>query len=471
MTRTVCAICAVGLALSITIATVTAAPANQAFVTTSADSGPGSFRAAIEQANANPAITRIQFIDGLATIALLQTVTFTGPQGLTITGAGTTLDGSAATGPAFAATGGGDLAVSHLTVQNAQAEGIAMDVPTYATGSIRVWLDHLDIVNNAGHGVLVDDQDDPLTPILDGDSDASVAVTVDHTRFVHNGYSVSDRDGLRVNEGGLGDLIINVTNSWSVNNAADGIEVDERGDGDVYVAMFESHLEGNGSFDPSDFDDGFDIDESDDGSVFGRVSHSSANHNYEEGFDFNENHAGDLRVDMDHVEASGNAQEGIDYEEDDDVAGGGDLVTTMTHVTANGNGIAGDAGLKIRERGDGDVDATVDHVETSNNSSGGISVREDANGSLTASIEQATSLSNGGHGIDFDENRTSTSDASGDLTAVVSKSTSSFNGGAGVRADQQTPPGTGSLLLSKVTLEGNTGGPTTGSNVVITIEP
>ena len=71
MTRTVCANCAVGLALSITIVTLTAAPANQVFVTTTADSGPGSFRAAIEQASGNPAITRIQFTDGLTTIALL----------------------------------------------------------------------------------------------------------------------------------------------------------------------------------------------------------------------------------------------------------------------------------------------------------------------------------------------------------------------------------------------------------------
>ena len=51
----------------------------------------------------------------------------------------------------------------------------------------------------------------------------------------------------------------------------------------------------------------------------------------------------------------------------------------------------------------------------------------------------------------------------------MSRSISSNNGGAGVRADQQTP-GTGTLVISNSTLENNTGGPTTGSNVTITIQ-
>ena len=58
----------------------------------------------------------------------------------------------------------------------------------------------------------------------------------------------------------------------------------------------------------------------------------------------------------------------------------------------------------------------------------------------------------------------------GILTAKVSQSTSSSNGGAGVRADSQTP-GVGTLLLTKVTLEGNTSGATVGSNVTVTTVP
>ena len=73
---------------------------------------------------------------------------------------------------------------------------------------------------------------------------------------------MSDRDGLRVNEGGEGDLTITVrVLALLEDNGADGIEVDERGAGDVRVEMFGTRLTRNGPFDPTDLDDGFDIDE------------------------------------------------------------------------------------------------------------------------------------------------------------------------------------------------------------------
>ena len=431
---------------------IAAAPGATAFVTNSNDSGPGSFRAAIDRANANQTIGSVQFLGRASTVALQETVWFTGPQDLTIGGGGATLDGSNAGGPAFRTTGGGDLTVFNITVRNAPAEGISVEVPSGATGTVRVRLLDVDIIGNAGHGVLVNDQDDPGTPMPDGDSDASVDVSIVGSRFLRNGYSVSDRDGLRVNEGGNGDLKITVTLSQAEDNAADGIEVDERGAGDVRVEMFGSRIMRNGKFDPADLDDGFDIDEFGDGSVLGSITLSAANDNFEEGFDFNENDAGDLAVDMLLVEASGNGEEGIDYEEDDDVAGGGDLIARMELVRANGNH-GGDAGLKIREKGEGNLDVTVRGVETSNNLTGGISIREDAAGSLLANIARATSVANTGHGIDFDENRSGGSDLSGVLTATVSQSTSSTNGGAGVRADSQTP-GVGTLLLKNVTVDG-----------------
>ena len=76
------------LALSVTIGTAVAAPAATVFVSNSHDSGPGSFRDAIDKANANHAITRVQFLGRVSTIDLQQTVWFTGPQNLTIAGNG-----------------------------------------------------------------------------------------------------------------------------------------------------------------------------------------------------------------------------------------------------------------------------------------------------------------------------------------------------------------------------------------------
>ena len=442
------------------------------YVSNNRDAGTGSLRAAAALANANPAITNIEFRENLRTIALQSPVVFTGPQALTIEGEEATIDAAATGDDGLRVTGGGNLRIEELTVKNAAGEGIDVEVPATATGTVKVALIELTIADNKGHGVKVNDQVDQSAP--DGvqppsaGSDASVEVSVVETRFLRNGFSVSDRDGLRVNEGGLGDLTFSMSKSRSEGNAADGIELDERGVGDVKFTVTRSDVIGNGSFDPEDLDDGFDIDEYDEGSLIGTVTRTKANDNFEEGFDFNENNAGDFRVDMTTVEASGNREEGIDFEEDDDFAGGGDLVTTLVSVKANRNGAdGGDAGLKIREKGIGNLTATVNGVETSANVIGGISVREDAVGNLVANITNAQSVGNTGNGIDFDEN------AAGDLSATVTTSASTGNTAFGVRADQQLASGlgAGTLTLTTVTLTGNTSGPTVLGNVTATVLP
>lgn len=435
-------------------------------VTNDDDDGKGSFRWAIGEANANPSIQAIEFTGQTGTVHLSSTVTYTGTQPLTINGKQAVIDGAGAGGPAFAATGGANLTIADLTIQNAPAEGIDVEIPAEATGTIRFALSGVTIRDNKGHGVLLNDQvhpetEDGVQPIAEG-SAASLYVEVTGTSFLGNGYSVSDRDGLRANEGGEGSLTFVARSSRSEDNAADGIELDERGTGDVMIDVRGVTLARNGRFDPLDFDDGFDIDEYDDGSLLGTVAESASIDNYEEGFDFNENNAGDIRVDMSLVNASGNAEEGIDYEEDDDFAGGGDLVTAMTDIVADENG--GDGGLKIREKGAGLLTANVTGVQANSNVVSGIAIREDADGTLTANITKSRTLSNAAHGIDFDENST------GNLAATVTEAVSSGNTLFGVRADQQLP-GTGSLLLTQADLSGNTGGTTTGSNVTVTVAP
>ena len=238
---------------SIAMVRVAAELPGTALVVNSEDNGPGSFRSAILLANVDPTISRVQFLGITLMIFLTQKVEFAGAQDLSIIGNGATLDGSLAGGDsAFVASGGGSLAVSGLTVRNALAEGIVVQVPPSATGTIRVSLVNVDITNNLGHGVLVNDQEDPSTeegeqPDPDG-SAATVEVSVVNCRFIHNGHSVSDRDGLRVNEGGDGDLIISVKHTLAEENGADGIEVDERGAGDVRVDMLETRLIANGPF-------------------------------------------------------------------------------------------------------------------------------------------------------------------------------------------------------------------------------
>lgn len=177
-------------------------------VTNNDDDGKGSFRWAIAQANADPKISSIEFRGNRRPVLLKSTVTFTGPQDLSVSGRDIVIDGAGAGGTAFMVTGGGDLSVEGLTVRNAPAEGISYQVPSNATGLIKVVLHDVSIEDNKGHGVLVNDQDHPETedgvqPDSSG-SEASLYVEVINTRFLRNGYSVSDRDGLRVNEGAEG---------------------------------------------------------------------------------------------------------------------------------------------------------------------------------------------------------------------------------------------------------------------------
>ena len=168
-----------------------------------------------------------------------ESVAYTGAQALTIIGKRSTIDASALAGSALIANGGADLTIEDLTIQDAGGEGLEVQIPTTATGTITVVLRHVTALRNAGHGVLINDQEqtettDGVQPNGNG-SAAALVVQVENVRFAENGYSVSDRDGLRINEGGAGDLTFTAINARSEDNAADGIELDERGTGSIFV--------------------------------------------------------------------------------------------------------------------------------------------------------------------------------------------------------------------------------------------
>ena len=96
------------------------------------DAGPGSFRAAIEAANANDDdIRRVEFDDRVSSIRLQHPVEFTSSQSLAIDANHATLDGSelADGSTAFVASGGGDLSIRSMTVKDAPDNGISIRVP------------------------------------------------------------------------------------------------------------------------------------------------------------------------------------------------------------------------------------------------------------------------------------------------------------------------------------------------------
>jgi hypothetical protein len=172
------------------------------------------------------------------------------------------------------------------------------------------------------------------------------------------------------------------------------------------------------------------------------------NNNFEEGWDVNENDAGNFEVDMTRVDSSSNGEEGIDFEEDDDFAGGGALITTLVDIKADRNAAEGDGGLKIREKGAGNLAATVLGAKANANKTDGINIREDSSGTLVATVDRSTTNGNDGDGVHFDERGADT------LTATASAGTSAGNSEVGVRADQ----GNGTLALTSMTLAGNAEG-------------
>jgi hypothetical protein len=436
-----------------------------ASVTTSADAGPGSFRQAVLDANSNPAITRIVFRPGLGVIAVATTVTYSGSQTLTIVGADATIDGSAlgAGAPAFMANGGASLTLRALTVQNAPGTGVTVAVPDAAVGTLSYRFENFRVSGNGRHGVLINDQkeyfNDPDSPSQEG-SAASLDVRVTNSQITGNGLGALDNDGFRVNEGGLGSIVARVTGTTFSGNGADGLELDERFDGDARFTLINSSLTSNGAFDVvADPDDGIDVDEAGNGSIVGDFTHVIASFNSEQGVDLNENDAGDLRVDMTGVTANDNAEEGIEFEEDDDFAGGGHIVSTLVNVTTLRNGAAGaDAGLKLREKGIGNLAARVTGAVSSNNSVAGMLFREDSDGNLRVNVTNVTTGANADDGIEFDEN------GIGHLQAEAVNLTSTNNTGAGIKADQQLP-GNGRLDTRACVTSGNGGGPIVAVNV------
>jgi hypothetical protein len=196
------------------------------------------------------------------------------------------------------------------------------------------------------------------------------------------------------------------------------------------------------------------------------------NRNFEQGVDLNENGMGDLRVFMADVSATENQEEGIEFEEDDDVAGGGGIEAELERVTARANGGAGgDAGIKLREKGEGNLVARlVDAVSVANrllsgdDPISGILLREDEGGDLTAELVHAIARRNSGAGIELEENE------AGELAGQIRRSTASNNDGAGASLTQ-VPTGTGQVTLVNFTALGNGAGPVLADGVVVTGTP
>ena len=134
-------------------------------VTNGNPSGPGSYARAVEDANDNDRIRRIVFNAGL-TVAVTDSVVFTGTQALSVDGNGSTVSGADGDpdetwdGGLFVSAGDStSVSIRDLRFAGSFNNGVAVFVPADQSGLVRVSLRNVTVEGAQFHGVLVDAQE------------------------------------------------------------------------------------------------------------------------------------------------------------------------------------------------------------------------------------------------------------------------------------------------------------------------
>ncbi len=375
-------------------------------VTTIQDSGLGSLRNAVAQASASGTSSLIRFVPEIEQIHLQSPIVYSGSDPLLIDGGSTrvVLDASGVSGDALVANGGGDLTLLRLQIQNASSNGVRVDVPADQTGEIQIGLAAVTLLGQGEFGLLVEDQIE--------NSEAGIVFTLSSSTIggidpgEGNGFGLTDRDGIRLNEGGAGTLEVQIVNSQVLGNGGDGVELDETGDGNVVLTTSRSQLNVNGSFDPADPDDGLDLGETGAGSIIVTALNTSFSDNFDQGLDWDEDGPGDIRATLRDIEAIRNQGENIKFSEDgiceDDAiacsAAGGNMTALFTRVNASSSQT--EDGIEMQEFGSGDLGVTLTMSNASNNQNQGIHLHTQlGSGTVNAQILNSDANNNSGSGL------------------------------------------------------------------------
>jgi hypothetical protein len=398
-----------------------AAPALAApiLVTSAADSGEGTLRAALETASAASEAQTIVVATG-TDIEIAATLTYSGTAPLEIVGSGQTVSTEADV-TLLAVTEGADLSVMNLafagpggwSIENRSAngatagKGIFVDVRDDQTGTVTVALTNVSVTGTAGHGIHVSDC--TLADACGGGSggagegsDASIVLTLTGVRVVDTAYGRFDADGVRVDERGEGGISFTATSSVFSGVGADGIELDEGQAGDVTAIITLSEFTGNGGYcDPGllaafmptepegEFEEGAVMEDaipgpitgSPDDGCFERAVDTYDDGSVEEyefaidvddGFDIDEAGPGSMFVTVTQSVMRDNLDEGFDFDEED----AGDITATYIATTASGNT---DDAYKHSEEGEGGVFGLVSASDATDNGGVGF-VFEEADG-------------------------------------------------------------------------------------------
>ena len=395
------------LTSAIALAFSGAALADTAYVTVDGDAGADTFRAAVEEANGDPAIDTIMFASPLS-VTLLSEVHYTGEQDLVIAGNDSTLTGDCPPAPTwdgglFASYSAAAISLSDISFADSCNNGLGVFIPEDASGEVAIILNNVSISGSRFHGLYADNQDSTGVYNTDDvphpdcedphpyDSKAGIVLYVTDSHIDVNGTvglespapnwiqpepvdcSVDeleltgcpyDFDGIRLDDGGQGGIAAYVRDSSANGNLADGIEYDELDQGNVLSWAWGLEVSDNGEttanpiFDcdgenVEDLDDGFDIDEEDNGELFAYFENILVVDNRDEGLDLDEAGNGSATVVVDGAMTNGNEDQGVKVDESDN----GSLWAILNDVVANGS--LSQHGTEFTEEDNGDLDVVI----------------------------------------------------------------------------------------------------------------
>jgi hypothetical protein len=416
------------LSAAIALAFSGAALADTVYVTDAGDGGANTFRAAVEAANADPAIDTIMFTSPLS-VMLQSEVHYTGSQDLTIAGNDSALTGdcplaSTWDGGLFASYSAAAISVSDISFADSCNNGVGIFIPEDASGEVAITLDNVSITGSRFHGLYADNQDSTGVYNTDDvphpdcqdphpyDSKAGIVLYVTDSSIDGNGTVglVSpapnwiqpapidceadeleltgcpyDFDGIRLDDGGQGGIAAYVWDSSASGNLADGIEYDELDQGGVLswawglVVAENGETTANPIFDcdgdnVEDLDDGFDIDEEDNGELYAYFENIVVVDNRDEGLDLDEAGNGSATVVVDGAVANGNEDQGIKVDESDN----GSLYVTI--IDAEVNDSLSQHGTEFTEEDNGSLDVVIADSDIKFNDDGAVAGEQTGKG-------------------------------------------------------------------------------------------
>lgn len=423
-----------------------------AIVTNGNNAGEGSLRQAIEEQQA----PFIYISPSVSSISIDSTVSYSSEVPLTIFGSGQTVStdqnvtlleiaqGANLKVSNLHFAGPGDFSVNNRgDIGEDAGKGIFVDVRDDQTGTVAIKLNNVSVSGVANHGIHVSDCD--LADDCGGGgggagdgSDASVLVVFNNVHVDDVGNGRFDADGLRVDDRGNGDIYFYSYDSSFTNVGADGVELDEGDDGKVFSFITRNDFSDNGNycnpiiFDPfvpddMEFEITDEIIEDDIDLDFGSPDDSCIEAEFSE-FDDSDF--------IEEVEFGLDLDDGIDFDE----AGNGSIVSIMKRSTITDNL---DEGVDFDEEDDGDIQATFVRVTATANNDDGIKLTEEDDGNMYGNVRRTTSTDNGGNGIEFEE------EGDGDLFVTIRRTTTGNNDDSdetGVEVQQELP-GEGTLKL------------------------